>query len=537
MDRVVDDADVLPEDENDHDVAVAGGTRSLCKWTKGVADPTTDSRVNIWSKNGYGQPVFTGGMYMPDEIRTLDRTVKDYCASKSVTMTQLCGGQDHSKHNKEVRGAWQEISMCLPHRTVLSVYRRALRQFHGMTRGVWSAEEVASLFNLVGLHGHRWKTIQDKLGRSAIDCRVKFLALNDKFHHGKWSVEEVDLFLRKVRSALELPKDGMDVREINQWTLDNETKIPWTAVSFRVNRKRQDCYYKWKQMTKRSNKKAKDLGLEPIPMARETLKFDAKVEYHQWKAEQDPKYREEYAKECVMPLLTNDGDCTDDTKERDLQLLDSIIGSKASRSSEVSWHSLVHKVEDPKERWEYLVDNHANDDDLDLPLWKLALVVKEKFSRTIDGRVNHLATMRKTFSKTLQDSRSELNRENNGVELKKKRKLKTNSGELVEDLISRIDAGPAKAGATTGKVHNNTEDGDDEKAKPKKKRKRKKASDKLSISGVTIQQLQRAIIEIVGSPDSDSLTSKQVRKQMEKQFDIDLSSNKEVVKKMIKEAL
>lgn len=360
----------------DENGGVVAGTRSLHRWAKGVSDPSADSRVNIWSLNGFGEPVLTGGMYQPDEARILEETVKHYCAAKNVSLSQLCGGDDHRKHDRSVRGAWQEISQCLPHRTVLSVYRRALRQFHGLTRGPWSEEETASLFHLVELHGHKWKTIQDKLGRSATDCRVKFFNLDDQCQRGKWSADDVGLLMQKVRDALDVPKDGMDVREINQWTLERNSSIPWTAVSYRVKRRRVDCYFKWKQMTKRSNKKAIELGLEPMPMARETLKFDVRREYSQWKAEQDPKRRQEYVEKYVMPLLQKEGNAVDAQKEKDTQLLDFIIESRAARPSEVSWHTLAQRGGAAKDRWEELVDR-APDEDLDLPLWKLAKVVKD----------------------------------------------------------------------------------------------------------------------------------------------------------------
>mmetsp|Transcript_34867 Transcript_34867/g.74334 ORF Transcript_34867/g.74334 Transcript_34867/m.74334 type:complete len:383 (-) Transcript_34867:86-1234(-) len=358
-------------DENDD----SAGTQPQRKWTKGVADPRSDSRVNIWSLNGYGQPVFTGGMYDRNEARTLERTVKDYCASKNVTLSQLCGGDDHTVHNKSVRGAWKEIAQCLPHRTVLSVYRRSLRQFHGMTRGKWSEEEVASLFHLVDVHGHRWKLIQDKLARSATDCRVKFFDLNDQFERGKWSTKFVELLLQSVRAALNLPRNNMDVRELNQWTLEHDSKIPWTAISFKVRRRRSDCYFKWKQMTKRSNQKAIHLGMEPVPMARDTMKIDARAEYYQWKAEQDPKWRQKYVEKFTMPLLQKESDVVDAQMDH-IQLLDSIIESRATRPSEVSWHTMEQRGDAPREMWEDLVEKYAHDDDMDLPLWKLATVVK-----------------------------------------------------------------------------------------------------------------------------------------------------------------
>mmetsp|Transcript_62 Transcript_62/g.131 ORF Transcript_62/g.131 Transcript_62/m.131 type:complete len:483 (-) Transcript_62:1680-3128(-) len=481
MDDEFDDDDSLGENG---DVV---GTKS---WAKGVADPDSDSLVNIWSLNGFGQPVLTGGMYQSDEARTLEQTIKNYCASKNVSLSQLCGGEDHTVHNKSVRGAWQEIAQCLPHRTVLSVYRRALRQCHSMTRGAWSKEEVASLFNLADLHGHRWKIIQDKLGRSATDCRVKFFDLNEKFQRGKWSVKNIDLLLRKVRAALHLPKVEIDVREINQWTLEHNTKIPWTAISYKVKRKRQDCYFKWKQMTKRSNKMAVELGLEPVPMARESLKFDVREEYSQWKAEQDPKSRQKYAEEFVMPLLQKEIDGVDSQKEHDIKLLDSIIESRATRPSEVSWHTFVQRGEAPRERWEILVDKYATDNDMDLQLWKLARVVKSSLSRDAESSIQ-----------PDEDSQLEADPGNHGAETNKKRKREKKSPKQSSDSSNSVEL---DAETPIQPDNNKTQDGQLEAdhrnrgAETKKKRKRKKKSSKqtsessnsveLDVSGVPIQQ-------------------------------------------------
>lgn len=355
---------------------------SSAEWTKGAAN--ADGRVNIWSLNGYGEPVITGSMYSEDEVRTLQLAVHDYCESNDVTVSQLCGGADHTVHNKRIRGAWQVIAQCLPHRTVLSVYRKALRRFHTHTRGKWSEDEIRSLLRLVELHGHKWKSIQDKLGRSATDCRLKFFDLTDGCKRGKWSLDEVEALLKAARSALNVPRDDMDVREINQWTLDHNTKLPFTSLCHQVKRRRQDCYFKWKQLTKRSNKKAAELGLEGVPMARETIKFNVRTEYMQWKAEQDPQFREQYAEQFLLPQLRgeDDGSARNGNRERehDMQLLDSIIKSNANRPSEVNWRSIKYSGEgDARDRWDGLVEDYARDEDLDLPLCKLAKVVKDLY--------------------------------------------------------------------------------------------------------------------------------------------------------------
>ena len=64
------------------------------KWVKGKGC-SSEERINIFSLNGFGEPVFTGGRYQPDEIQTLTQAVSDYCSEKQVSVTELCGGYDH----------------------------------------------------------------------------------------------------------------------------------------------------------------------------------------------------------------------------------------------------------------------------------------------------------------------------------------------------------------------------------------------------------------------------------------------------------
>ena len=221
----------------------------------------------------------------------------------------------------------------------------------------------------------QWKLIENKLGRKDHCCRAKYFQQTDEFQRGRWSIENIKLLLQSVRNVLRVPRDDMDIREINLWTLDNNEKIPWTGIAHTVKRRPSDCYYKWRRMTKRSNRMALELGLEPIAMRRDSLKFDSRFEYYQWKAEQNPRWREKFAKEFILPRLRNATNTQNDQREKDFQLLSSIIKIKATRQSEVSWHSLTHTSKDPRERWEELCDEYAKDDDLDLPLWEVAKAV------------------------------------------------------------------------------------------------------------------------------------------------------------------
>ena len=351
------------------------------QWVKGKGC-SSEERINSYSLNGFGEPVFTGGRFQPDEIQILTQAVENYCADKQVSVTEFCGGYDHIIHNKKTRKAWSYIAQSLPHRTVTAVYRRAVRQFNGKQQGKWSDEETTALFRLVQLHGQKWKTIENILGRRDCYCRNKYFECLDDFRRGKWTMEEVKHLLHSVREVLRVPRDDMDIREINVWTLDHKEKIPWTALSHRVKRRPHDCYYKWRSMTKRSNKMALKLGLEPVPMQKQSVNFDSRFEYYQWKAEQDPKWREKFVNEFILPKLRNESGARIDRTEKDFQLITAIVKTRATRASEISWHNLTNICSDPRERFEELCDNYAKDNHFDWPICELAnaVVVQMKAS-------------------------------------------------------------------------------------------------------------------------------------------------------------
>ena len=475
-------------------------TDRTTSWKKGVGDSTND-RINHWSLNGFGEPVFTGGLYSREEIRTLTATVKDYCASRNVTPMELCG--EH--HLKAVRGAWHEIAQALPHRTVLSVYRRSLRMFAGHATGKWSDEEVTALSRLVELHGQKWKTIQDKLGRSAHNCRSKFFDMNDEFERGRWSEQKIKLLLRVVRDVLGVPREDMDVREINQWTLENNSKIPWTIVSFRVLRTSTDCYFRWKQMTRQSNKIAATMGLEYIPMKRHSYKFDVKMEYYRWKAEQNPRWRKRFAELCVMPLLHGENNSKDSQIHQDDSLLSFIVQSKANRPSEVSWHStraVMPNGMSSRERFDELVDEYAPSDALDLPLFELARVVRSVYNKFVNGGNEDADN---SISLSLPSKKRSARHETRLNELPSDSSVKSNDEDQPNsNTVTKSNTLPSKS---------------------------------ATFNGINSETIRSNIKDIVASVDGDKVTVKGVRKMLEKKLGIKLRKCKDEIKELIIEML
>ena len=196
-------------------------------------------------------------------------------------------------------------------------------------------------------------------------------------------------------------------------------------------------------MTKRSNKKALQLQLEPVPMLKTSVNFDSRFEYYQWKAEQDPRWRERFAKEFILPRLREGAaNAQNDQREKDFQLLSSIVNTRAFRPSEVSWHSLTNICKDPRERWEELCDKYAKDDDFDLPLWELANVVvvqlkADKKASNEDTEAKAKPTPKKR-KRTLASNQSILELGLSSHEVQNRVKKIIDSGDEKELTVKRI---------------------------------------------------------------------------------------------------
>ena len=162
---------------------------------------------------------------------------------------------------------------------------------------------------------------------------------------------------------------------------------------------------------------------------------------------------------------------------QDVHLLDSIIESKASRPSQFSF---TQRGVNLKKRWEELVDDHANDDDLDLPLWKLA------------KRVKDVASQSKPDTTTSNDQLQNQAKTNSGKKRKRKDMKALNS-----HRIAQLESLRAL---------------------------------------VPMEQLHQSIKNIVET-DQDDITVKRVRNILEEKYKVDLSPYKRIVKEMVIDAV
>lgn len=78
-------------------------------------------------------------------------------------------------HQHKLRGAWAQIALKLPTRTVRACFNHALSALnHSKTTGTWSPAEEQELLNLVAANGRRWSMIGERMSRLPFNVRKKY---------------------------------------------------------------------------------------------------------------------------------------------------------------------------------------------------------------------------------------------------------------------------------------------------------------------------------------------------------------------------
>lgn len=214
---------------------------------------------NKWSRNGYGDQINAHvGRFTSSESQIVKRAIESYCAAQNITPGRLCSEADN--RSDSLRGAWQDISKELPHRTVQSVYRHGLRLMHPFQRGPWTEAETAELQRLVISYGKKWSAIQAKLNRSADSCRDKYREFSNEFNRGRWKEEETQALMRHIRDYLKVDHEEYasqrDMVKLAALVQKKGMTLPWSVISKRLgNRSRLSCFKRWQKLT----------GTGPVP--------------------------------------------------------------------------------------------------------------------------------------------------------------------------------------------------------------------------------------------------------------------------------
>jgi len=177
-----------------------------------TASSVVDLPDSQWLRNGFGMAIEkskNNGKWTEEECSLLEQSVEQYCSIRGIAASCLCSSdsktsdEDYSRR----RGAWVEISKALPHRSVQSIYRKAMRHLGPHRRGEWSKDEITLLQNLVQHHGKKWATIASVLKRSSESCRDKYREFPPRscYIKGWWLPEDVERLLLVVRDVLRVP--------------------------------------------------------------------------------------------------------------------------------------------------------------------------------------------------------------------------------------------------------------------------------------------------------------------------------------------
>ncbi len=220
----------------------------------------TNCKSTKWCKNGYGESVeLVLGKFTPEETSKIKSSIEQYCNSKQISIQKLCSD---CHHVSELKGAWMEIARCLPHRSVQSIYRHGLRQWHPYKRGPWLEREVHYLGELVQRYGKKWSFIQTILYRSADACRDKYREHSSEYIKGRWKKDESDFLIKTIREVVNAPSDIIESKQLQEFISSQNIVIPWSTISKHMQkRSRLSCFKKWQKITSRNSSKGRKSSL------------------------------------------------------------------------------------------------------------------------------------------------------------------------------------------------------------------------------------------------------------------------------------
>lgn len=115
---------------------------------------------------------------------------------------------------------WKEVNTALPSRSQKQCQDFLKRHFHPRNhKGPWTDGEVAELKQLHALHGSKWSTIAEELGRERTNVRDKWRKISSERSKGPWAAEEDVRLLKAIERA------WADRTDRESWA------IPWVAIA------------------------------------------------------------------------------------------------------------------------------------------------------------------------------------------------------------------------------------------------------------------------------------------------------------------
>jgi hypothetical protein len=138
------------------------------------------------------------GKFSNTESFLVNQVVQQYLVDHGITFDEFKRLFFESRGHNRLHDFFVTAAQQLEGRPVIHVYHYLRRQYHPNNwKGQWTETQDAELKRLFAIHGPKWETIGEQLGRFHVSCKDRYRVIRQSFNTGRWSVEEVER-LRKA---------------------------------------------------------------------------------------------------------------------------------------------------------------------------------------------------------------------------------------------------------------------------------------------------------------------------------------------------
>lgn len=133
------------------------------------------------------------GKFSNAEAQAVNDIVQKYLAEHNLSFAEFKELFFQRRGHNRLHDFFLMAAQQLVGRPVIHVYHYMRRQYHpGNWHGRWSPEEDAQLKRLFAIHGPKWETIGEQLGRFHVSCKDRYRNIRQSFNTGRWSEDEVE---------------------------------------------------------------------------------------------------------------------------------------------------------------------------------------------------------------------------------------------------------------------------------------------------------------------------------------------------------
>ncbi|XP_047048342.1 DNA-binding protein REB1-like [Lolium rigidum] len=183
-----------------------------------------------------------GQRFSPEENATLMEAIRDFIEMKQLGEKGFEMIQSSRKH-KELRGCWDVIGKCLPHRPHQAIYSRARVLLSRSDQRKWTQEEKEHIRRFVQNNGTEWKTLARELGKCDIHVKDTWRRIkSENLKKGHWTQDEHQKLFDMVNLDLRIKAHQIKDPD-NRKLRDN---ISWEEISDKLTtRNHKNCCMKW----------------------------------------------------------------------------------------------------------------------------------------------------------------------------------------------------------------------------------------------------------------------------------------------------